>query len=114
MSGVLTTGSSVSCSNQGTVATSSSAKLRVAGKPVLVSTGLASKAISGCAHPVDSSSKTDHCYSVVTILPSTYSAKLTTGGSGVALDTLSGMGDSTPPPPDTLSATVGQTKLTAS
>jgi hypothetical protein len=113
MSGVLTTGSSVTCSNNGSVATSSSAKLRVAGNPVLVQSGIASKSISNCAHPIDSNSGANKCFTVLTVAPSTFSMKLTTGGSGAALDTLSGTGSATNPP-DTLSAQAGQTKLTAS
>jgi hypothetical protein len=113
MSGVLTTGSSVTCSNSGKVSVSSSAKLRVGGNPVLVQSGIAGKTISGCTHAIDSNSSEINCTAVLTISPSTFSMKLTTGGSGAALDTLSGAGNSTNPP-DSLSATAGQTKLTAS
>jgi hypothetical protein len=110
MSAVLTTASRVTCSSQGTVQTSSSLKLQVSGRPVLVKAGIASKAISACTHPVDSSKGIAACQSVASV--SGFAGKLTAGGAGVALASLSGLGDSTNPV-DTISASAGQTKLTA-
>jgi len=112
MSGVLTTSSSVTCSSQGKVQTSSNAKLRVNGSAVLIKSGIASKSISGCKHPVDESKSIAACKSVASV-GGGFATKLTTGGAAVALASLSGMGDATSPP-DTISASAGQSKLTAS
>jgi hypothetical protein len=111
MTAVLTTGSRVACSSQGTVQTSSNAKLSVNGRPVLLKAGIASKSIAGCSHPVDSSKGIAACTTVASV--SGFAGKLTVGGAGVALASLSGMGDSTNPI-DTISASAQQSKLTAS
>jgi hypothetical protein len=111
MSAVLTTGSSVVCSSRGNVQTSSATKLRVNGQAVLIKTGIASKSITGCTHPVDTSKGIAACASVASVGVG-FAAKLMVGGAGVALDSLSGIGDSTSPP-DTISATASQSKLTA-
>jgi hypothetical protein len=112
MSAVLTTSSSVTCSFQGKVQTSSAAKLRVNGSPVLIKSSIASKSISGCNHPVDSSKSIAKCLNVAS-LGGGFAGKLTAGGAAVALASLSGVGDSTSPT-DTISASAGQSKLTAS
>ncbi len=112
MSGVLTTSSRVTCSSQGTVQTSSSAKLTVSGAPVLLANGIAGKSIALCAHPTSSSPTATPCTSVAS-LSGGMSSKLTAGGAPVVLDSVGGFGDSVNPI-DTISAQAQQTKLTAS
>lgn len=112
MSGVLTIGSQVTCSFQGTVQTSSNAKLTVNGAPVLLATGIAGKSIAGCTHPTSSSPTATPCTTVAS-LSGGLSSKLTAGSSPVVLDSVAGFGDSVNPI-DTISAQAQQTKLTAS
>ncbi len=109
MSDVLTLASSVTCQFQGTVATSSSAKLTVQGQAVLLIASVAGAAISGCQHPSSSSSSPCVTVAAVTGTPSTV---LTAGNAGV-LTAVVGTGTSTPTP-DTLSAVAQQALLTAS
>jgi hypothetical protein len=111
MSAVLTLGSRVTCSNQGTVTLSSSAKLTVQGEAVLLLASVAGQSIAGCTHPVDPNTSNALCTAVASVT-GTPSSVLTAGGAGVLVG-VSGMGNSTPPPPDTLSASAGQSLLTA-
>lgn len=113
MSNVLTTSSRVTCSSQGTVQTSSNAKLTVNGAPVLLASGIAGNSIAGCAlvHPSSTSPTATPCTTVASVSGGS-SAKLTSGGAPVALDTLSGSGDSVNPI-DSISAQALQSKLTA-
>ncbi len=111
MSAALTLGSSVTCSNQGTVSTSSSAKLTVQGQAVLLLASVTGAPIAGCKHPVDPNTSNAMCTAVATAT-GTPSSVLTAGGAGVLIG-VSGFGNSTPPPPDALSATAGQSLLTA-
>lgn len=112
MSVALTTSSRVTCSSNGTVQTSSGAKLTVNGAPVLLASGIAGKPIAGCTHPTSSSPTATPCTTVAS-LSGGMSTKLTAGGAPVVLDSVGGLGDAVNPP-DTISAQAQQTKLTAS
>jgi hypothetical protein len=110
MPGVLTTASPVLCGHgPGQVETASTAKLRVAGSPVLVLDSVLGKPVPpGCTADTP-------CSSVLTVVTGT-AVKLTTAGAPVVLDTLTGttngaVSGTTPQP--LLSATAEQTKLTA-
>ena len=108
MATVLTTGSSVTCSHQGRVALSSSAKLKVANNPVLLSTDFASWGITNCTQ---TGGPPTPCTNIVSVATGPAS-KLTVGRVPVMLDTLAGPTNGAPP--GTVSATAGHTKLTAS
>jgi hypothetical protein len=115
MAGVLTTASTVLCgpdvppNHGGTVAVSSTAKLKVNGNPVLIKSSIAGKSVGGCKTPQSNSTKP--CTTVSSVL-SGEASKLKAGGSPVMLDsTLSGQTDGAPP--GTLSASAGQNRLTA-
>jgi hypothetical protein len=110
MPNVLTTGSTVTCPHQGTVATSGDARLRVAGAPVLLLDGVQGASVSAC--PVaDSSTPTTKCRIVVSA--SGVASKLTVGGRGVVLETLVGATDGVSPAGNALAAAAQQTKLQA-
>ncbi len=117
--GVLTTSSNCTCGHSGSVATSSSTKLQVSGNAVLLQTGIAGQSVSGCATPPasDNSGPTaTKCMTVASVTAGT-SAKLQAGGQPVMLDTLAGTTDGMVgkvTPQTLLSATAGQSKLTAS
>jgi hypothetical protein len=109
MPAVLTTASTVGCGHDpGSVATSSSAKLTVAGAPALVAASIVGKTVSGCSTPQTGSNKL--CTSV-TGVTSGLAGKLTAGGAPVVLSTLVGATDGAPP--GTLNAKLVQSKLTA-
>jgi hypothetical protein len=132
MSGVLTTASTVTCGHgAGKVQTSSSAKLKVNGAPVLLKSSIDRRSVSGCVTPVaDDPSPAGRPCTAVTSAPAVPPAppplppgvtageatKLKAGGQPVMLDTLkgstNGMVAKTSPQP-TLAGTAGQTKLTA-
>jgi len=115
---VLTTNSQVLCDaaidsdtpadrrHGGQVATTSSAKLKVNGAPVLTASGIG-PAVSGCKTP--SSSPLKRCISVSILSGS--ATKLKTAGSPVMLDSLSGTTDGSPP--GKVPASAKQDKLTA-
>ena len=105
---VLTTGSTVKCSHQGTATLSSTAKLTVGTKSVLLSTDFASWPIAGCTQ---TGGPPTPCTSIVSVAAGA-ATKLTVGGVAVLLDTLSGPTNGAPP--GTVGATAGHTKLTAS
>ena len=107
MAKVLTTDSTIDCGHEGTVGTSSSAKLRVDGAAVLVETGVAGKTIAGCTQ---TGGPPTPCTAVAAI-SSGRATKLTAGGQPVMLDTLSGTTNGAPV--GALSATAGQDRLTA-
>jgi hypothetical protein len=104
---VLTTDSTIDCGHEGTVGTSSAAKLRVDGARVLVETGIAGKTISNCTQ---TGGPPTPCSAVVAIT-SGRATKLTAGGQPVMLDTLTGTTNGGPP--GALSATAGQSRMTA-
>src|SRR5258708_18625794 len=118
MSFVLTTSSKVICGHGGTVSTSSSAKLKVSGNPVLLKTGISGQSISGCLTPTmppPPGPKSQKCTSVTSV-DSGEATKLTAGGKSVVLDTLAGETDgivANATPQLLLSATAGQSKLKA-
>ncbi len=118
MAGVLTTSSKVICGHGGTVSTSSSAKLKVSGNPVLLKTGIAQQAISGCTttvKPPPPGPVSKPCISVTSV-DSGEATKLKAGGNPVILDLLTGQTDGTivnVTPQKLLSATAGQSKLKA-
>jgi hypothetical protein len=107
MANVLTTASDVKCANSGKATTSGQSKLKVSGSPVLVLSGIQGKTITGCL--VADSSSTVKCKSVKSA--SGTAAKLNVGGAAVALDTLTGLSEGTPP---ALTASANQQKLKAS
>ena len=110
MPSVLTTASTVGCGHDpGQVATSSSAKLTVAGAPVLVQTSIVGRTVSACS--TTPSNTTKKC-TTVTSVAAGLAQKLTAGGAPVALATVQGLTDGVPPGP--LNASGVQTKLTAS
>lgn len=113
MAGVLTTNSTIQCPDSGKVQTSSTAKLTVSNNAVLLKPDFSSWSISGCSNPTDPNSGSKTCLKTVGLTAGA-AQKLTCGGSSaVLLDTLQGTSDATPPPHNMLSATAGQSKLTA-
>lgn len=110
MANVLTTNSTISCPNQGKAQLSSSAKLTVNGAPVLLSNQTSSWPISGCKQ-TDASSGQKPCLTIVSVSAG-QASKLTVGDVAVLLDSFAGTSEGTPL--NTLSATAGQSKLTAS
>jgi hypothetical protein len=117
MPGVLTTGSNVSCGHAGTVTTSSSAKLKVNGQPVLLKEGIASKSVSACSTPnaSDASGPTAIPCATVSSVDAGEATKITAGGSAVMIETLAGKTDGMVgkvTPQMLLSAAAGQNKLT--
>ncbi len=118
MPGVLTTSSNCTCGHSGTVSTSSSTKLQVSGSAVLLQAGIAGQTVSGCATPPASAPSpiATKCMTVTSVTAGT-STKLQADGQPVMLDTLAGATDGTVAnvtPQTLLSATAGQSKLTAS
>ena len=118
MAKVLTTASQVLCGpagppaspvHGGAVTVQSTAKLTVAGNPVLVKSGVG-PTVSGCKTPVTpGGNKPCTAVSSVTTGEAT---KLQAGGQPVMLDTLGGTTDGNPVGP--LGADASQDKLTAS
>jgi hypothetical protein len=102
MAAVLTTSSTITCSHQGTVQKTSTAKLKVNGSPVLLESSLG--AIPDCPNQSSSTTKDTKVASVLGA-----AQKLKAGGNGVLLATLSGKGNGSPP--GDLSATAGQALL---
>ena len=118
MSGVLTISSNVTCGHSGKVQTSSSAKLTVNKKAVLLKSSIASKSISNCSTTPasDTSGPTAIKCTTVSSVDSGEAKKLTAGGSAVMLDTLAGKTDgmvAKVTPQLLLSANAGKSKLTA-
>lgn len=106
---VLTMGSTVNCADQGTVAKSSSAKLKVSGNAVLVKASVDSKTISNC--PVPNTNSTSKCMTAT--VTGGESTKLKVGGAAVLVGTMIGQSDGLPGPKP-LSVTPAQSKLSAS
>jgi hypothetical protein len=106
MPAALTTGSTITCSHQGTVQLSSSAKLKAGGKAVLLESSLG--AIPDCPNQTSSTTKDKKVASVTAGV----ATKLKADGNGVVLASLAGQGDGSPP--GTLSATADQSKLVGS
>jgi hypothetical protein len=113
MAAVVTTAGSLTCADQGTPTLTSSAKLTVGGRPVVVYGDVPTfTPWTGCKFQVSGSPKP--C-TVATPFANGAAAKLTAGSRPVLLDNLQAATDN-PPPPPTASVTVvaGQSKLTAS
>lgn len=114
MGSVLTTDSQITCGHEGKVSTTSQSKLKVKNASVLVSSDVQGKSVS--ATPPDKcvtqlTSSTKPCSSVLTIIKGA-ATKLKVHNDAVLLaDALKGTTDGNPP--GSLSATAGQTKLTA-
>jgi hypothetical protein len=107
MGSVLTTGSTISCKHGGTATLSSSAKLRVGGNPVLLKADATTWAFTKCGQV---GTGLTPCTNIVS-LSAGEAGKLTVGGVPVLLDSLAGQTNGKPE--NTLSATAGQNKLTA-
>jgi hypothetical protein len=110
---VLTTGSNVTCGHEGTVATSSTAKLKINGQPVLLQEGIVGKTVENCLTPTVSNPTSSPCASVSSVDKGN-ATKLTGGGNAVMLETLTGgtNGVVSGNAQTFLSATAGQSKLT--
>ena len=112
---VLTEATTVSCSHQGTVSKSSTAKLQVAGSPVLLEKQVPSWTIpTGSVPPGCTRIKTQAgevpC-TKVTQPTKGAAAKLTVGGSKVLLDSLQATTNGLPAPTNTLASPTGEPKL---
>lgn len=107
---VLTTASHVDCLHGGHATLSSTAKLQVAGAPVLLEAAATAWPIAGCTVAV-SNAPTKPCLAITGVLagPST---KLTVGGVAVLLETFRANTDGVPTP-STVSAGGGAAKLEA-
>jgi hypothetical protein len=103
---VLTTSSDVHCPTSGTVTPGGKPKLTVAGAAVTTPADITGKSVSGCKTPTSNSTKP--CTKVASATGA--ATKLTVGGTGVALDSLTGATDGTTPK---LAASAGQSKLKA-
>jgi hypothetical protein len=118
MAGVLITNSTVTCGHSGNVTVTSTQKLKVSNSPVLVKASIESKSIPDCATTpaTDASGPTAKPCKTVSSVSSGEATKLKVNGQAVMLDTLSGTTDgmvTKTTPQMLLSATAGQTKLTA-
>jgi hypothetical protein len=115
---VLTTASTVLCGlsapklHGGMVAKSGAPKLTVGGltQHVLVANSLG--AVSGCQNAPPPAGATA-CLKVVSLGPTGISTKLTVGGAGVLLTTITAQGKTNGTPPGTLVASGGPAKLRA-
>ena len=105
MANVLTTGSTVACLHSGTATLSSSAKLSVGGKPVLLESEATSWPITQCKQV---GTGLTPCTTIVSV---SAASTLTVGGVPVLLDSLTGTTNGNPD--KSLSAIGDQTKLTA-
>jgi hypothetical protein len=93
----------------GTVSTSSSSKLTVAGAAVLTGDGVTGKTVAGCQTPTSNS--TQPCKTVAAVSGG-LASKLTVGGLPVVLEDVVGSTDGVPP--GALAADAAHDKLTAS
>lgn len=117
MPSVLTDKSAVLCGvlvpgslHGGNVEVEGADKLTVNGSKVLLKSGIAGKSVAGCQNAPPPAGKKP-CTQVSQVTTGE-AIKLKVGGNGVILESsLTGVTDGTPPGP--LSATAGQTKLTA-
>jgi hypothetical protein len=108
MAHALTTASELSCPDQGMFQTSSTAKLTVAGKPVLRASDASTWKATGCKQTNTNGGETP-C--VTMTLTSGQLTKLKVGGSAVLGSGAAGTTSGTPK--NTLSVQAKQTKLTA-
>ena len=112
MGSVVTMSASVECGHKGVVAISSDAKLKVAGKAVLLKASADGKAVStACTIKTDTSKGIQQCGKAS--VPGTLAQKLKAGGAPVLLEPLTGATDSKPAPGLPTVTGGSQTKLTA-
>jgi hypothetical protein len=109
MANVLTTASTISCPDKGTVTLSSDAKLLVAGNPVLLEAQVLGSEVKGCKQ-TNANSAEKPCLTVTKIAKGA-AAKLLVGGSKVLHQGLEGTTEGVPN--NTLSASDGAVKLQA-
>jgi hypothetical protein len=110
---VVTTAGSLTCNDNGKPALTSTAKLTVAKKPVVLYSAVPTfKPWTGCAFQVNGSPKP--CTTAAPIAQG-QATKLTVGKQPVLVDNLLAGTDNPPPPPTpSVSVSAGQAKLTAS
>ena len=109
---VLTTLSTVTCGHPaGSVRTASTAKLKVAGNPVLLESSVAGMAVASCGIPLVQGNKP--CTTVLSVVDAP-PPRLTVGGLPVLADAITGTTDGLigGAPQSALAATASQTKLT--
>jgi hypothetical protein len=115
MAGVLTEESTVGCGHDpGKVATAGEARLTVNGHPVLTKQSVEGKAVTGCGIVLDGTANNVKCLTVTSV-DKTEATRLRIGGKAVLVDLLGGVTSGTKGgnPTKDLTATVGQTRLTA-
>jgi hypothetical protein len=93
-----------------TVTPPAPAKLTIQGISVLLQTSIQGMPITLCSNPPPPA-PTVPCTLVTSVLPSGFASKLQLTGQGVALDSLAGVSNGSPP--GNVPATAGQSKLTA-
>src|SRR5689334_15179742 len=111
MASVLTKGSTVTCAQQGTATLTTTAKLHVAGDPVLRESDAPSWSIKGCKLTNPSGTNTP-CAKLASVSAG-QAMKLTSDGSPVLLDSFQALTMS-PPPSHSVSASDAKSKMTAS
>lgn len=109
---VLTTESSLTCAHGFKISATSTTRLRVGKKAVLLAK-VAGQSID-CTLPDDPNTGTKHCTKVATVSVGE-SSKLKVGNVSVLLDALAGLSDGTPPPTGAplLPVVANQTRLRA-
>lgn len=114
MTSLLTEGSTIKCSHQGTVqAVASQTQLHIDGKSVLVHGDLDGASISGCSTPDDLSHGMQPCRKVASMMIGA-ATKMKIGGKAVLLETANGLTDGLPAGANLWSVqSAGQTKLSA-
>jgi hypothetical protein len=106
---VLTTGASIGCNHGGTATPSSTKKLKVASKSVLVKASVDGKSVSACPKTNTNSGETPCLKLAVTGIEA---SKLKAGGEAVLIG-LDGSAEGKPPPGKPTVVSETQTKLTA-
>lgn len=109
MGALLTTGSQITCPHQGTVSVAGDSTLTIGGQAVVPQAQVAAAAVSGCL--TQNSNSTKQCLKVVPPVTGS-SLALTVNGQPIMTDNLSSATDGVPAA--TISATAGQSVLTAS
>lgn len=108
MAQAMTTGSSLTCPDNGSFALTSAAKLKVGGKAVLKASNFSSWSATGCTQTNTNAGETP-CVTITAITGQLM--RLTLGGSPALGSSASGTTNGTPK--NTLSANAKQSKLTA-
>lgn len=107
----VTTAGSLTCSHGGAPTLTSSAKLTVGTKPVILYADVTTfTPYTGCQFK-DQSGNVQQC-TTTSVVKGGEAAKLTSGGNAVLLDDLTATGG-TPAPPTSITVKAGQAKLTA-